>query len=71
VKIWNSPAQQQPSTPNAAAAAPPPPPGKQKKKLDLKEVFNTDDDEDSNLGSGKKRKLVPLGMPGISLSLIV
>ena len=66
VKIWNSPAQQQPSTPNAAAAAPPPPPGKQKKKLDLKEVFNTDDDEDSNLGSGKKRKLVPLGMHGVA-----
>lgn len=52
---------QQPSTPSPAAVAAPPPPGKQKKKLDLKEVFNTDDDEDSNLGSGKKRKLVPLG----------
>jgi hypothetical protein len=47
--------------------AAPPPPGKQKKKLDLKEVFNTDDDEDSNLGSGKKRKLVPLGVYGLDL----
>jgi hypothetical protein len=74
LKSWNSPAQQ-PSTPTAAAAPPPPPPppppGKQKKKLDLKEVFNTDDDEDSNLGSGKKRKLVPLGMCGIVLSHIM
>jgi hypothetical protein len=62
MKVWSSPVQQQqPSTASPAAAAPPPP-GKQKKKLDLKEVFNTDDDEDSNLGSGKKRKLVPLGM---------
>lgn len=32
-----------------------------RKKLDVKEVFNNDDDENSNLGSGKKRKLVPLG----------
>lgn len=32
-----------------------------KKKVDLKEVFNTDDDDDSNLVNSKKRKLVPLG----------
>lgn len=33
-----------------------------RKKLDVKEVFNNDeDDEDSNMGSNKKRKLVPLG----------
>lgn len=37
--------------------------GTGKKKLDVKEVFNNDDDdEDGNLGSGKKRKLVPLGL---------
>jgi hypothetical protein len=69
IKIWNSPVQQQqqqPSTPGPTTAAPPPP-GKQKKKLDLKEVFNTDDDEDSNLGSGKKRKLVPLGAYSLEL----
>lgn len=34
---------------------------KKKKKLDVKEVFNTDDDDDSNLGT-KKRKLIPLGI---------
>jgi hypothetical protein len=73
IKSWNSPLQQQqqqqqqhqqqqPSTSGPTTAAAQPPPGKQKKKLDLKEVFNTDDDEDSNLGSGKKRKLVPLGV---------
>lgn len=35
---------------------------KEKKKMGVKEAFNTDDDEDSSLGSGKKRKLIPLGM---------
>ncbi|XP_046400942.1 RNA-binding protein 25-like isoform X1 [Ischnura elegans] len=39
---------------NAAATQP------RKKKLDVKEVFNMDDDDDSNLGTAKKRKLVPL-----------
>lgn len=34
---------------------------KEKKKMGVKEAFNTDDDEDSSLGSGKKRKLIPLG----------
>lgn len=34
---------------------------KKKKKLDVKEVFNNDDEDDSNTGV-KKRKLVPLGM---------
>lgn len=28
--------------------------------MGVKEAFNTDDDEDSSLGSGKKRKLIPL-----------
>lgn len=46
MKIRNSPHQQQVN---------------KKKKMDLKEVFNTDDDEDLSLGAGKKRKLVPLG----------
>ena len=29
--------------------------------MGVKEAFNTDDDEDSSLGSAKKRKLIPLG----------
>lgn len=33
---------------------------KKKKKLDVKEVFNNDDEDDSNANT-KKRKLVPLG----------
>lgn len=32
-----------------------------KKKVDLKEVFNTDDDDESTISNSKKRKLVPLG----------
>lgn len=41
---------------------------KKKKKLDVKEVFNNDEDEDSTMG-GKKRKLVPLGKRQLGLIL--
>lgn len=34
---------------------------KKKRKLDVKEVFNNDDEDDSNFGAVKNRKLVPLG----------
>jgi hypothetical protein len=32
-----------------------------KKKIEVHEIFNQDEDENDALGSGRKRKLVPLG----------
>lgn len=32
-----------------------------KKKMDVKDVFNQDEDDNDGMGLGRKRKLVPLG----------
>lgn len=73
---WKSPPSQDsaPSLPPRSSPSVPPsapltaqgvsiPVGK-KRKLEIREVFNTEDDEDGSLGSGggrKRKPLVPLG----------
>jgi len=44
--------------------------GSRKRKMDVKDVFNQDEDDNERMGAARKRKLVPLGMIKLLQSVI-